>query len=104
MKPEQQTVPNSYSAGAGLIDKIETIDSVHFSKTLVPRFEIPSLASPGRQRRACYHVHRTITISAPGEQVFDVVSDDSRWTIWSPWLGADQDAKGTAGDRHLRAT
>ncbi|MGZ8762694.1 MAG: SRPBCC family protein [Acidimicrobiia bacterium] len=36
-----------------------------------------------------YRVERSITISAPVDQVFDWISDFHRWTDWSPWEGLD---------------
>jgi predicted transcriptional regulator YdeE/uncharacterized protein YndB with AHSA1/START domain len=40
-----------------------------------------------------FHVHRSIQINAPAEQVFDAVADFNSWAIWSPWLCAEPDAE-----------
>lgn len=45
-----------------------------------------------------YHVHRSTQISATPEQVFETAADYSRWTIWSPWLGAEPDAEVNVSD------
>ncbi len=45
-----------------------------------------------------YHVQRSTVINASADQVFDTVADFSRWKIWSPWLGAEKDAKVTVTD------
>lgn len=45
-----------------------------------------------------FHVNRSITIDAPAEKVFDVVSDFGTWTTWSPWLCAEPSAKVEVSD------
>ena len=40
-----------------------------------------------------FHVHRSIDIATPPEQVFEKVSDFNTWTTWSPWLTAEPDAR-----------
>lgn len=45
-----------------------------------------------------YHVHRSITIQASPEKVFDTVVDFGTWTTWSPWLGVDKEAAVTVSD------
>ena len=45
-----------------------------------------------------FHVDRTIEIAASTETVFDIVSDFSTWTKWSPWLCIDREAKVTVSD------
>ncbi len=42
-----------------------------------------------------FHVKRSISIDASPEKVFEIVSDYSTWTTWSPWLCAEPDAKVT---------
>ncbi|MDB0037950.1 SRPBCC family protein [bacterium] len=43
---------------------------------------------------------RTILIDAPVEKVFNTLNDFSTWTVWSPWLIMDPEAKVTvAGDK-----
>lgn len=45
-----------------------------------------------------YVVERSIVIEASPEKVFDIVSDFSTWTKWSPWLIAEPDATVTVSD------
>ena len=40
-----------------------------------------------------YELSRSVTINCAPRQAFDLVSDYSTWTEWSPWLLADPDAK-----------
>ncbi len=40
-----------------------------------------------------YNVKRTITVDKPTSVVFDLVQDFNKWTIWSPWLCLEPDAK-----------
>ncbi|MBC8352526.1 MAG: SRPBCC family protein [Planctomycetes bacterium] len=42
-----------------------------------------------------YHVYRSNQINATPQKVFDTISDFRTWTTWSPWLGAEPDAKVT---------
>lgn len=46
-----------------------------------------------------YDVHRTKTINAPKEVVFNTVNDYKTWPEWSPWLQMEPDAKITYGDK-----
>jgi uncharacterized protein YndB with AHSA1/START domain len=39
------------------------------------------------------HLKREITINAPQEEVFALVSDFNRWNEWSPWASIDPDAQ-----------
>lgn len=39
------------------------------------------------------HVAESIEIAASPERAFDVVADFGSWTKWSPWLGAEPDAR-----------
>lgn len=43
-------------------------------------------------------VNKSITIKAPREKVFDVISNFTTWTSWSPWLIAEPDAKVTIAE------
>jgi len=45
-----------------------------------------------------YLVERSISIDAPPQKVFEVVSDFGTWTSWSPWLIAEPDAKVTVSE------
>lgn len=45
-----------------------------------------------------FHVERSILINAPVDKVFDTASDFSTWTAWSPWLGAEKEAKVVVSD------
>ena len=40
-----------------------------------------------------YHVEKSIEIKAPVDRVYEFVADYETWTSWSPWLGAEPDAK-----------
>lgn len=42
-----------------------------------------------------YHVHRSTTISATPQDVFERVADYGSWTSWSPWLCAEPEAEVT---------
>ncbi|MEL7144827.1 MAG: SRPBCC family protein [Bacteroidota bacterium] len=39
------------------------------------------------------HINKSIKINASAEKVFEVVSDFNKWTVWSPWLIMDPNAK-----------
>ncbi|PIE48827.1 MAG: transcription activator effector-binding protein [Flavobacteriales bacterium] len=45
-----------------------------------------------------YDVHRTRTIKAPEEVVFNTVNNYKTWPQWSPWLKMEPDAKISFGD------
>lgn len=45
-----------------------------------------------------YSVKKSIEIHADPQTVYDRVSDYGTWTIWSPWLCAEPDAKVTVTD------
>lgn len=45
-----------------------------------------------------FHVQRSIEIDASPEEVFDFVSDFSKWSIWSPWLCAEPEAEVTVSE------
>ncbi len=45
-----------------------------------------------------FHVQRSTTIEASLDKVFEVVSDYSTWTTWSPWLCAEPTAKVTVSE------
>ena len=40
-----------------------------------------------------YKVDRSVTISAPADQVFENVNNLRKWEAWSPWAKIDPDAK-----------
>ena len=42
-----------------------------------------------------YRVERTLEISAPPVQVFNVVNDFKTWDAWSPWVANDPTVKTT---------
>lgn len=44
------------------------------------------------------HVERKITIDAPKDKVYEVVSNLSHWNAWSPWLVMDADARFSVSD------
>lgn len=45
-----------------------------------------------------FHVQRSIEIATDPQTVFDMVSDFSTWTTWSPWLCCEPDATVTVSD------
>ena len=45
-----------------------------------------------------FHVARSIHINADPQRVFEVVSDYSTWTKWSPWLCCEPDASVTVSE------
>ncbi len=40
-----------------------------------------------------YDVKRSITVNKSNQDVFNIVQDFNKWTIWSPWLCMEPDAK-----------
>ena len=45
-----------------------------------------------------FNVSRSIQIDVPQQKVFETVADFGTWTIWSPWLCAEPEAKVTVTD------
>jgi len=45
-----------------------------------------------------FHVTKSKLINAPVSKVYDIVSDLSSWTAWSPWLIMDPDSKVNVSD------
>jgi predicted transcriptional regulator YdeE len=39
-----------------------------------------------------YEVKRSISIQKPSEEVFALIQDFNKWTVWSPWLCIEPDA------------
>ena len=46
----------------------------------------------------CYHIARSISISAPLAKLADVLADFSQWPAWSPWLIIEPDTEVTYSD------
>ena len=44
------------------------------------------------------HVSKSLVIEAPAHRVFSIINDFHHWSIWSPWLVAEPDAKVTVRD------
>lgn len=38
-----------------------------------------------------FSMERSITIAAPAEDIYPLISDLHHWTLWSPWEGLDAD-------------
>lgn len=47
-----------------------------------------------------FNVRQTEIINAPIDQVYGVISDFSKWNIWSPWLIMEPDADFKVSDDH----
>ncbi len=45
-----------------------------------------------------FNVSRSITVNAPAEKVFNILNNFNTWTLWSPWLVAEPDAKVNVAD------
>lgn len=41
------------------------------------------------------HVNKEIIIDASAQKVFSIINDFHHWSIWSPWLVAEPEAKVT---------
>ncbi|AMV31893.1 Polyketide cyclase / dehydrase and lipid transport [Pirellula sp. SH-Sr6A] len=45
-----------------------------------------------------YHIDRSITVSVPPQQAYELLADYHSWSTWSPWLISDPQAQVTISD------
>jgi effector-binding domain-containing protein len=67
--------------------------SLHFEKLL-----LISLANQTNTAMPKMHIDKSIEIDVPASKVFNIISDFNQWTVWSPWLIMEPEAKVTVSD------